>query len=241
MKKFLKVFDYIATIMFSFFIILSCLFISIIPIASDSSYYMKQYERNGVGPYLSEYSISQLKEVTDSITSYLFKGKESMQVYFNDKPFFSPQAISHMADVKDLFTLGTVLGIISIVVSLILLVYLIYRKEKIRRFRLLSYLTFGVFLIIVAVIGVLSLIDFDSFWTNFHHILFPDIEKFNNAFFPYDDTLINVLTLDFFFDVIIDIILRILSLFLVYFIIVQCLFGKTYKKIKNTYQKLISK
>ena len=80
MKKFLKVFDYIATIMFSFFIILSCLFISIIPIASDSSYYMKQYERNGVGPYLSEYSISQLKEVTDSITSYLFKGKEESRM-----------------------------------------------------------------------------------------------------------------------------------------------------------------
>lgn len=242
MKKFLKIFDYIATILFSFFFILSCLFISIIPIASNSSYYMKQYERNGVGEYLKGYSIEQLKEVTDSITSYLFNKKESMQVYFNDKPFFSDQAISHMSDVKDLFNLGVILGIISIILSITLLVYLIYRRKEIKkRFRLASYLTFGFFLIIILVIGVLALIDFDSFWTNFHHILFPDINKFNNAFFPYDDTLINVLTLDFFFDVIIDIIARILSLFIVYFIFVQCLYGKTYKKIKNTYQKLISK
>ena len=118
MKKFLKVFDYIASILFSFFFILSCLFISIIPIASDSSYYMKQYERNGVGPYLKNYTILQLKEVTDSTTSYLFRGKKSMQIYFNNEPFFSDQAILHMSDVKDLFTLGVVFNSFGPITSL---------------------------------------------------------------------------------------------------------------------------
>ena len=43
MKKLQKIIDIVVTIFFSIFFILSCAFISIIPICADNNYYMKQY------------------------------------------------------------------------------------------------------------------------------------------------------------------------------------------------------
>ena len=239
MKKFLKVFDYVCVILFSIFFILSCAFISIVPIASDNSYYMQQYKTNGVGPYLT-YTLDELELITKSITNYLFKGAASMQIQIDGSNVFSNQAILHMSDVKDLFVGGSILGIISIIITLICLTYIIFRCKSIKHiFRKINYLTFLSFLLIVIAICVYALVDFDSAFVNFHHVIFPDPEKFKNAFFPNDDTLINILTLEFFFDIFFAIIIRLVSLFIIYFIIVQCLYGKVLKKLTWVYKKKI--
>lgn len=236
-----KVLDYISIIIFSFGFILTSAFISIIPIASDNSYYMQQYIKNGVNNNLP-YSLEQLEEITKSITNYLFHGAESMQIAFDGKNVFSSQAISHMADVKVLFVDGSIIGYICIALSIISLIYIIYRVKHIKKiFRKINYITYGVFLLLIVAIGIYAAVDFDDAFVNFHHLIFPDPEKFNNAFFPWNDTLINILTIDFFFDIFFAIIIRVVAIFIVYFIIIQCLYGKTYIKIKNSFNKLKNK
>ncbi len=235
MKKALKVCDYIVSFLFSFLFILVSAFISIIPIASNNAYYMLQFEKNGVGENLN-YSIEQLDEITKAITNYMFHGAKSMQVYFDNEPVFSPQAISHMADVKVLFVGGTILGYISLGLLVFATIYLAYRHKSVKKiFRKITYITFLVFLLMVIAMTIYALVDFDSAFTNFHHILFPDPEKFNNAFFPDDDTLINILTLDFFFDIFIEVIIRIVAIYTVFIFIVQCLYGKIFKHLKSIF------
>lgn len=242
MKKFLKYFDYVVCFIFSISFILTSALISIIPIASNNSYYMRQFEKNGVGEHLN-YTIDQLQEITKAITNYMFHGANSMQVYFDEKAVFSDQAISHMADVKVLFVGGCILGYISLVILILCFGYLIYRSKFVKKFfRKINYITFGFFVLIIIGVSIYAAIDFDSAFVNFHHVIFPDPEKFNNAFFPNDDTLINILTLDFFIDIFIEIIIRFVAIYIVYFIIVQCLYGKMKKRIENSFkQKFQSK
>lgn len=226
MKKVIKLGDYLLTIFFALLFILATAFISIIPIASNNQYYMKQFIKNGVGENLN-YTIEELEAITESITNYLFRGAESMQIQINDKNVFSDQAILHMADVKDLFNLLTIAGIISITLILFLCIYFYIRRKEIKKnFRLITYLTFLFFLLLVIAAAIYALVDFNEAWTNFHHLIFPDPEKFNNAFFPYNDTLINILTLDFFFDIFFEIVIRILALFITLFVIIQTLYSK---------------
>lgn len=95
MRKGLKIADITVILLFSLSFILTVAFLSIIPIASNNAYYMLQFEKNGVGENLN-YSIGQLETITSAITGYLFRGKSSMQVYFDGTAVFSDQAISHM-------------------------------------------------------------------------------------------------------------------------------------------------
>ena len=226
MKKILKMCDYFVSIIFSISFILATAFIAVIPIASNNQYYMKQFIKNGVGDNLN-YTIEELEKITESITNYLFHGASSMQISIDNKDVFSNQAILHMADVKDLFNLLTIAGIISITIIIILCIYIYFRRRHIKkRFRLLTYLTFLLFLLLISVASIYALIDFNEAWTNFHHLFFPDPEKFNNAFFPYNDTLINILTLDFFFDIFFEIIIRFVAMFIILFVIIQTLYSK---------------
>lgn len=237
MRKGLKIADITVILLFSLSFILTVAFLSIIPIASNNAYYMLQFEKNGVGENLN-YSIGQLETITSAITGYLFRGKSSMQVYFDGTAVFSDQAISHMADVKVLFVGGTILGFVSLAVFFLCLVYLFFRRKAVKKnFRRINYLVFLVFLLLIVAIAVYAFVDFDSAFVNFHHLIFPDPEKFNNAFFQDDDTLINILTMDFFFDVFLNVVVRIAALFFVYFFVVQSLYGKVYAKIKSSFSK----
>lgn len=237
MRKSLKIVDKMVILLFSLSFILTTAFVSIIPIASNNAYYLLQFEKNGIGQNLN-YTIDQLKEITAAITGYMFRGKNSMQVYFDGKAVFSDQAISHMADVKVLFVGGTILGYISLILFLVSLIYLFFRRKEVKRhFRRINYCVFLCFMILVVAVAIYAFVDFDSAFVNFHHLIFPDPEKFDNAFFPNDDTLINILTMDFFFDVFLNVVIRIAAIFFVYFFVVQSLYGKVYAKIKSSFSK----
>ena len=241
MKKLQKIIDIVVTIFFSIFFILSCAFISIIPICADNNYYMKQYVKNGVNQHLP-YTLEELEQITDSITNYMFRGASSMQIEINGKNVFSDQAILHMADVKVLFVGGMIIGFISLAILIATSIYLFVRRKEIKSiFRKVNYSTFGVFLLLIIAICIYAIVDFDQAFIDFHHLIFPDPVKFDNAFFPNNDTLINILTIDFFFDIFFAIIIRLVALFAIYFIIIQCLYGKVFRRIKNTYLKLIEK
>ena len=69
---------------------------------------MKQYIKNGVNQHLP-YTLEELKQITESITNYMFRGASSMQIEISGKNVFSDQAILHMADVKVLFVGGMIM------------------------------------------------------------------------------------------------------------------------------------
>lgn len=239
MNKFLKICDYIISFIFTICFILFSLFFAIIPIASNNSYYMIQFEKNGVGDNL-HYSLDQLRIITNAITSYMFHCAKSMQVSFDNKEVFSPQAISHMADVKVLFVGGMILGYICLFICIISLIYIFYRRKQIKKiFKIIVYVIFSLFVAFIIACGIYVLIDFDSAFILFHKIIFPDPVKFNNAFFPNDDTLINILTIDFFFDIFIQVIVRLIAIYFMFFFLLEALSGKIFRKIKTNFKNKI--
>ncbi len=217
----------IITIIISIVLMLS---ISILPIASFKAYYLRQYELNNTIINLKEISkinitFDELKIISSNMIDYLFCKNDSMQYVLKDNTnFFSNQAISHMADVKILFKGGIIISIILFIIFLLLSIYIYknFKNIKVNYFKI--YLNiFLIFLIILIFIVIFAIIDFDSLFTIFHHLIFPNKDKFNDAFFSYNDTLIILLPINFFMKIgsiiaITFIILFLIGLFFTYYL-----------------------
>jgi uncharacterized membrane protein len=171
----------------------------------------------GGDPYqVAQFSNEQLDTIVSHIIDYLFTDQESFALTMNGVllngqvqdgvDIFSETSVSHMVDVKELFSLVIVLTIVFSLLTVGLGVYIILRRKHLARFlvkySLIFYLGFlaaaSLFLGWVALDAKANDTTFASqMWGNFHHILFPfQADKFSGSFF--NDTLTWILSLDFF-------------------------------------------
>ncbi len=120
------------------------------------------------------------------------------------KPFgmgsfrYSADGQSHFADCKVLFDLS---GIVLLITSAILLFALAYRlttKNRLHKLKGYTPAFWGsvVLLSVIAIAGVWGVFDFDSLFTAFHTVFFP--EKTNWYFDPRTDEIIKVMPWEFF-------------------------------------------
>ncbi|MCD6323198.1 MAG: DUF1461 domain-containing protein, partial [Clostridiales bacterium] len=89
---------------------------------------------------------------------------------------FNSKEKAHMIDVKNLFILSKRINkIIYVILLLILLFYLGYDKEGMKKY-FMKYcaITLIIVLGLWLVIAILAMIDFSSFWTTFHKVLFTN-------------------------------------------------------------------
>ena len=106
-----------------------------------------------------------------------------------------------MVDVRVLYLNARVLLLGLGGIGLVILVFLFIKNKKKALIPVLAgYMDANVILLaFAAAIGVFVLVDFDTFWTNFHHIFFTnDLWLLD----PRTDVLINMVPGQFFFDLV---------------------------------------
>jgi integral membrane protein (TIGR01906 family) len=181
--KEIKFYEKVLIVFFTFFLIVIAIWLTVIPLTKSKSFYISEYEKhdtyNNTG-----YSKEELGLITDKIIDFLFGRTEDMQVEINDEIVFSNQALIHMRDVRDLFTLGQVLGWIVLGLWIMIGIYLYCNFHRIKKSLLKYSIRTIIFLgCLLVIIGIIIVIDFDFAFKAFHKIIFPNPTKFNDAFF----------------------------------------------------------
>lgn len=141
---------------------------------------------------------------SDAIYKSFFQNSEEIHLALNvvnylrvgiglDPDYFSPQAITHMADVKNLFNAAKAANALILFLLFATALYLTSKKKfkQLKRGILL-----GTVINILAILSVfiLSVLNFDFAFVLFHKIFFRN----DIWLFPSDDTLVNLFSLNFF-------------------------------------------
>ena len=186
----------------------------------NDSFYKNEYSKldtaNDIGM-----SSKDLDKATDVLLGYLKEKYETLDVSANiggtNREVFNEREKAHMLDVLALYKNVKVVRNVSFIIYLIAFIYICFTGSCKYIFKEYKN-ALKVFGFIIGFILVFCLIDFDGFWTNFHHVFFPnnDLWLLN----PKTDILIMMVPERFFFDLCISIIVSIIIfLAFLYFIL----------------------
>lgn len=218
-KDYSKLLSYIISITF----IISSLLLSVHfwcyfePFYTFEHSYLKLYDK----PIHEHIGISeeQLKDLTHFTLSYLNDPKASldkrMEVSGKEREIFTDDEKAHMVDVRNLNLSANAVLIISTTIFMTCFIYYAYKRKSF----VLLFETYKIVLItfgsIFALLGIWIFLDFDSFWTSFHHLFFPmndlwilDLRK---------DILIMIVPPDFFNHLVITIFISFILLLVIAF------------------------
>ena len=196
----------------------------------NDAFYKHEYESLNTASSIGM-SKDDLNKTTDVLLSYIKDYDKTLDINVNingeNRQVFNEREKAHMIDVRDLYQNAIKVRNFSLLIYAFSLVILIMNKglnELYRGFKK----ALGTFVIMFGLITVFCLIDFDAFWTNFHHVFFP-----SNDFWlldPRTDILIMMVPEKFFFDLCILIIFSIFILMLIFFIIIKLLDKRVFNK-----------
>lgn len=179
----MKVLDKIIIVLTNVFLLIIAAFIITVPLTGSKNFYLYEFEKNNTS-INTGYSEEELGDIADSIINFLMDKSDNMQIIINNAPVFSNQAINHMKDVKDLYIGGQKIAIIAVVLFVICCSYLIIFHKRLRYFLFkYSAITIGVFAIILLLFAIFAIVDFNNAFIFFHKVIFPDEQKFRDAFF----------------------------------------------------------
>lgn len=151
-----------------------------------------QYSRPDFPPSIR---INPSERLTNALTSLDFVAGAASEADFralrvNGQPAWNEREVVHMIDVRNVmvgaFTFHLIAG------ALLLASILVLRNRVLRPLLYGALATVG----LLAVIGVFAAVDFDQFFTLFHAVFF----KGDTWLFNYEDTLIQLFPLPFWFD-----------------------------------------
>ena len=218
------------------FLMLIFIFISAIEIACfDMRFYDSQHQKLTLyNQKINEYigiTEEELSDVTKYLLDYIQDNEDTLDYQLNikgvDREVFNDKEKAHMVDVKNLYlNVNTIKSIIQIFTTF-LLFYLLFNRKKLslnlfKEFNKASIIFIAIFAILVMYI----LVDFNTFWNNFHHIFF------SNDLWLLDlrsDILIMIVPPEFFNNLCLRIVLYIVVLFafveLILFVLTRYLFN----------------
>lgn len=183
MKNKIKWYEKIFISLFSLFLIISTIWITVMLVTSSKAFFIFEFQKNDTVNF-SGYSMDELSKITDSIIAFLFNKSDSMQVTIDNQIVFSYQALKHMTDVRDLYNGGQIIGLVIFVLTIAIAIYFIFNWQRVKR-HLFKYSMIVYALVGLIILGILifALIDFSEAFYWFHKVIFPDPNKFNDAFF----------------------------------------------------------
>lgn len=196
----------------------------------------------GDGYSRANFTDEQLDSIVEHIVTYIFTDeKDSFALEMDDVTIngvkkdnvqiFGETAVKHMKDVKDLFLFFRILTVMFAVLLVLLTVYFIQRKEEISGILFTySLLFYAILLALAAALCIWTLIGatangktltadafLSQFWINCHYLFFPfQPEKVQGSFF--NDTLTQILTLDFFMEAVLIVVCITLAVLLAWFV-----------------------
>lgn len=179
----MKTLNKIIIVIANFCLLIVALWAVTVPITGNKKYYMYEFEKNKTVEETG-YNLEELSLIADSIINYLMEKSDDMQIIINEKPVFSNQAIIHMKDVKSLYIGGKIIGIICLTLLILSIAYIIVFYKDLKSYLLkYSLITISVIGGLLLLFALYALIDFDNAFVFFHKVLFPNEQKFNDAFF----------------------------------------------------------
>ncbi len=242
----MKSLDRIAVIIFTLCLITTSVLVPITVISTQDTYYRNQLKKCGIYPVENESTViryiegngnmsaaftpEQFDDIIAHITSFLANKKQGFALQMNginlngeivdNVNIFGEEAITHMNDVRSLFSAAKTALIVCIDLLVICGVYMLIRKKDVRKiiykYSLGVVITFfSVFVLFFGGVFIKHLISgsgtyFDTLWLDMHHIFFPlSPEKFQGS--SFNDTLTYILTLDFFMNTVITVIINIIA------------------------------
>lgn len=183
-------------------IIVSGIIFIILKTAMNINFFENFYSKNSLALKL-DISYNKLIFYTNNLLEYL-KGNTQL-----DSTWYSNKDILHMIDVKNLYDFSMYFAILLITLTLILLVityiidktYFLYTPIKIFN------KVFIIFFIIIVLLTITAIQNFNYFWIKFHEIIFTnDLWLLD----PRESNLIKMVPEEFFFELVIKIIINIL-------------------------------
>jgi integral membrane protein (TIGR01906 family) len=178
-----------------------------------------------------EIGISQndLDSVTEVFIDYTKVNRDNLDVAVSldgqQVEMFNEREKLHMIDVKALYDKMIKICFVLAALTALILIYLLIRKQKETIYRMHKKVSIG-FLFFCAALGVYFVIDFNSFWTNIHLLLFTnDLWLLN----PMTDRMIIMFPLNFF----LALSVIVLTVFIVIFALLFIWSNKGLKRIEK--------
>ncbi|MBI2941888.1 MAG: TIGR01906 family membrane protein [Chloroflexi bacterium] len=175
----------------------------------DPGYYLRGYERFG-GAQATRMSPEQLAEATAQIQAYFGGGPPVslvVQKEWGREPLFNAREQQHLADVRDLLdrTLRVQEVSAAYVLGVAATLLVLRRSAGAKTLARWVSVSTGLTLATFVVLGLLAIGDFQSFWTQFHLLSFSnDLWMLD----PRTDYMIRMYPAPFWFNAILDIIVR---------------------------------
>ena len=207
MKKFTPLSPYLASFSLIIFLFITCLDLN----CFNKAFFHEEYARMNTAANL-QMSQDDLNASTDALLDYL-KGKRNdltvtVTIGGHAQNAFNAKEITHMADVRTLYQAVLFIRVAAALLFLISLAYYIVDTRRRRQKFLTSCCgcflkTTGIIVFILALLSGWALLDFQSFWTAFHHLFFRnDLWLLD----PNTDLLINLFPAEFFFALVFRIV-----------------------------------
>jgi len=222
-----NILGYLITISF----VLLALFGSVHFWCFNENFYKKQHNNLMLyGQHIADYigiSEEDLADLTHITLAYLNDSDLTLNYQLNIKgvlrEVYNDDEKLHMVDVQKLNITANYILIGTIIIFICSLLFYFINKFSISNLiniykRVLIYT-----LMFVTVIGLYIFIDFDSFWTNFHHIFFSSNELWLLSL--KTDILIMIVPPEFFFNLVTTIVITFLFAILL-FVLLLMLFRK---------------
>ena len=179
-------------------------------VALDEGYYAQEYERLH-RMEASGLSREDIDRATQTLLQYVRAEREDIdlqaEVFGRQTEVFSEREKTHMADVRQLYTAGSVVRTLLWVTAAacLLMLLLVSRRSAGRLFSrafLLTLLGVGT---VVALLGVTAAMDFERFWSTFHQTFFSnDLWLLD----PATDVMIRMFPSSFFLGMIQAVLMR---------------------------------
>lgn len=195
----------------------------------NESFYKKEHDKLMLyGKHISEYigiSDEDLEKLTRFTLDYLNDPKASLDIRMNvngkEREIYTDDEKAHMVDVRNLNLTANYMLFDAALVFVFFMFFYVFRKYPFRTLydtyrKILLYV--GIF---IAIVGAWIIIDFDSFWTFFHHIFFA-----GNDLWLLDlrkDILIMIVPPEFFNHLVVTIVITFISLIALFYLVLYLL------------------
>lgn len=170
----------LCVILATLLLLFSAGFGSISLVLKDNDYIEEQFQKQGVSELMGM-STPDLAAATDVLLSYMRGEREN--IHFGakvngaqlDNIFYHEKEVVHMAEVQSLWLGLTSFAGYGAVAAIVLLFGVLIAERGTRRFTLGSGIVWGagIFGGVLVFFGAWAVMNFQSFWTVFHFIIFP--------------------------------------------------------------------
>lgn len=189
----------IATALLAVSIVVECALFSVHLLALDLGFYRTEWIRHGV-PEATSMDMDELVRAGRALTDYFTKKAQTPQIQAridgSSRPLYNETELTHLEDVKSLFSAGFLVEEVLAVEMAGLLLYLVRsgnRRSVQRSFAAAGGLSLG----IAGVLAVAAGSDFTGWWTRFHLVTFTnDLWRLD----PATDWLIRMFPEEFFYS-----------------------------------------